>query len=789
MLIRKMLRDLLENKTAYFASLVIIIIGLLIYTSISIVMDNLYAAKYSFYEEARFADGFAVLSGMPKAHVDRLSRVEGILEIEGRIVKDVRVLRLKTDRNVYLRLVSIPEKADYHINMPLLAEGYPKRSGSRDLWLNPAFFETHGFALGDEIHLLAQGRSFTFTIRGTARSPEFVYALRTGREIYPSPQTFGIAFVPYHIMETLFGEHDRVNDLVFLLRPGYSYEDIEESLERRLLPYGLISLFPREDQISHSLLAMELEGLETSSTAMPLVFLSVAGIILYILLKRMIDQQRGQIGTLKAFGYTNMELFLHYISYSLFLGLLGGVVGGLLGVWLSFSFTEMYAMFFELPMLGEFTSYLYLYVGYGILLSLAICTLAGYYGCRAALKLRPAEAMRPAAPPPGKRTLVERFKPLWKLLSVQAKMATRNAFRYKKRSAFTIIGVIFAFGLMAVTWYFNTITDVLLFDQLEKVQTHDLKLSFTGPVTFGKAMGELNRFPEIGRIEHMLEVPATLKHPWTEQDEDTVILGLAQNASLYNLFNKEGERVLPPREGLLLSQRLADQLDVRAGSVLVLESYLLKDPITVDVAGIIVQNVGSNAYMEINALSNLLGFKPTATSALLTIEDEDIELLRNHYRESDLVVSMDSRTELLASFEEMMASFGFMQYIMALFGFIIAFAIIYTSSIVSLSERKRELATLKVIGMTRNEVLRVIAYEQWLVGIFGMLAGIPFTLFLVHSMSNAISSDIFSIPVIVEAPMFIIGALGTALSIMAAQLTVARRIGKLSLVEVLKERD
>jgi len=789
MLIRKMLRDLMENKTAYFASLIIIVIGLLVYTSISIVMDNLYAAKFSFYEEARFADGFATLSGMPKSNVDRLSRVEGILEVEGRLVKDVRVLRLQSDRNIYLRLVSLPDKTDSHINMPLLAQGYPKRSGSRDIWLNPAFFEAQGFEIGDEIHILAEGRSYAFTIRATARSPEFIYALRTGREIYPSPETFGIAFLPYGIMESLFEEHDRINDLVFLLRPGYTYEDVEDTLERRLVPYGLISLFPRENQVSHSLLTTELQGLESSSTAMPLVFLSVAGIILYILLKRMIDQQRGQIGTLKAFGYTNTELFLHYLSYSLFLGLIGGVAGGLLGIWLSFSFTEMYAVFFELPMLGDFGLNIYLYVLYGILLSLAICSFAGYFGCRAALKLKPAEAMRPAAPPPGKRTLIERFKLFWNLLSVQAKMAVRNAFRYKKRSVFTMIGVTFAFGLMAVTWYFNEITDVLLFEQLEVVQTHDLKISFMRPVSFGYMTGEINRFPEIGRIEPMLEVPVTLEHPWTEHDEDTVILGLVRNSTLYNLFTKTGERALPPKEGLLLSERLARQLDAEEGSMLILESHMIADPITVEVAGVISQYVGSNAYMEIEALSHILGYQVTATSALLTIEEEDIGLLRDHYRESDKVASMDSRSELLASFEEIMASFGFMQYIMALFGFIIAFAIIYTSSIVSLSERKRELATLKVIGMTRNEVLKVIAYEQWLVGVFGMLTGIPFSISLVHGMSNAVSSDIFSIPVIVEAPMFIMGALGTAFSIIVAQLTIARRIGRLSLVEVLKERE
>jgi putative ABC transport system permease protein len=136
-----------------------------------------------------------------------------------------------------------------------------------------------------------------------------------------------------------------------------------------------------------------------------------------------------------------------------------------------------------------------------------------------------------------------------------------------------------------------------------------------------------------------------------------------------------------------------------------------------------------------------------------------------------------------------MQSFGSMQYIFAVFGFIIGFAIIYNSSIVSLSERQRELASLRVMGMTSGEVLQVLTFEQWLLSFSGMLAGIPFTIILMHTLSRAMGSELFSIPVIVEADMFIVALAGTVFSILAAQWMLSRRVRRLSLLDVLKERD
>jgi len=788
MLKRKMLRDLMENKLAYLACLVIIVIGLTTYTSISIVMENLYRAKDNFYADARFADGFARVSGMPAAHLDRLARIEGIGEIEGRQVKDVRVLGLDGERNVHLRLVSlpfIPGEYERPINAPLLVDGSPLNEEGRELWLSPDFFAARELKLGGEISLLVEGRAVIFTVAGTAQSPEFVYALRTAQEMFPMPETFGIAYLPASTMKTLFREQDRVNDLVFLLEPGYTYAAVEEKLRPRLEPYGLISIFSREDQVSHAILTMELQGLEGSATAMPLLFLSIAGIILYTLLKRMVEQQRGQIGTLKAFGYTNGELILHYLSHALLLGLVGGVVGGLSGIWLSFSFTEMYAQFYQLPGLGRELSYGYLWRG--MLLSLVFCALAGYFGCRPSLRLQPAEAMRPAAPPPGRRTWLELWTFYWFLLTVQGKMATRNLFRSRQRSAFTLIGVMFAFSMMATTWYFRAITDFLIFDQFTRVRTHDLQVAFSRPLSLPEVERELKAFPGIKRLEPMLEVPATLKHRW--QEEDTIILGLPRDAYLYNILTDTGQRVDPPTGGVVLAEYLAAQLRAPPGTELILESYWLEDPVRVAVVGVIPQHIGTNAYMEIHALNGLLGRGSLATAALLAMDETYIPLLQERYRETEAVASMEASEALLDKVRELMQSFGSMQYIFAVFGFIIGFAIIYNSSIVSLSERQRELASLRVMGMTSGEVLQVLTFEQWLLSCAGMLAGIPFTIILMHTLSRAMGSELFSIPVIVEVDMFIVALAGTVFSILAAQWMLSRRVRRLSLLDVLKERD
>lgn len=786
MLWRKLRRDLYENKAAYIACVIVIAIGLMVFTFSAIVLENLHAAKNDFYRDYGFADGFARVRSIPDSEVERLRQVEGVADIEGRLVKDVRILLPDREESIYLRLVSIRAGERLAISRAQLLEGDEPDGRSRDLLLAPDFFAANELHVGDTLPVIAAGQIVELRIAGVGQSPEFVYALRSAQDIYPNPETFGIAHVPLAVMRSIFREGDQFNDLVFSLEPGYTYEDVEARLKPRLEKYGLESLYPKNDQVSEVILNQELEQMESMVTTLPVLFLFVAAVILYILIKRMVEQQRGQIGTLKAFGYSSREILIHYISYAVIIGIAGGILGGLTGIWISFPMTDVYRDFFSLPGLESQFSMKYMFVG--ILMATAFSLAAGYFASTDILKLQPAEAMRPQAPPKGGKTWMEQWKPYWNSLNVQGKMATRNLFRNKARSFFTMLGITFAFAMIATTWYFQSIADVMIIDQFVKVQTHSAKVVFTMPLARDSAVREIARFPGTNLVEPILEAPAILRYTWHEKG--TVIIGLSGDSQMYNILTDTGEKLAPPTNGILLSSRLADSLDVRPGSLIEIDSYYAGGKtVHAEVVGVVPQYLGLNAFMEIDALSALFNQGKMATGVLVDLDHQNISALKDKYQDSERIAVVEDRGALLKTFNELMESYGFMIYILALFALITGFAVVYNSSIVSLSERKRELASLRVMGMSPGEVLQILTFEQWFISFFAMITGIPLTVLLIKGMAESLDNDMFSFPVRVEFFPFIMAILGTAFFVVIAQWSISNKIHKLSMVEVLKERD
>ncbi|MBS3983647.1 MAG: ABC transporter permease [Dethiobacter sp.] len=786
MLWRKMVRDVLESKAAYLACLVVISIGLMVYTSLNLTADNLWQAKENFYREYGFPDGFATVKGIPEAEIRRLAAMPGIDQLEGRIVQDVRVIFPGREESTFLRLVTVGTGQEKAMSKVKLLAGLPLDPHQPGIWVDPQFLAANELKIGEEIPVIIGGRKVFLEIRGQAQSPEFVYPMRNAQDLFPDPRSFGIAYLPLPVMRSLAGEGAQINQLIFQLKPGFSYQDVESWIEPRLERFGLLALYPAKDQVSNFILNQELSSTEATANTMPLLFLAVGAVILYILLKRIIEQQRGQIGTLRSFGYSSREIQAHYLSYPLIIGLVGGLLGSLSGLWLSFPMTAMYQAFFHLPGLqGNFSLD---YVLLALLLSVGFALLAGYFGSRQAMLLSPAEAMRPPAPPSGRHISLERWHWFWRSLTVQGKMATRNLFRHRQRSLFTFVGITFCFSMIAVTGYFNNIISVMIFDQMTKVQTHDIKITFAAPLSATGTRRELLKLPGIKRVETLLEVPATLKHGWRERE--TVIIGLGRDAELFNLLGEDGRRVLLPERGLILSSQLAEALGAKEGTIITLESALLRgDSISLPVYTIIPQYMGINAYMDKEALSRVLGQGELATSALLVAEEKALPLITEKYREASQVATMENRSQLLENFNEMMATYGFTIWILAVFAFITGFAVIYSFSIVALAERKRELASLRVLGMTPGEVLQILTFEQWLLALAAMLAGIPLTLQLISLMAQAMGSDLFTLPLIFEPNSFVIAAVGTACFILLAQWTLLRQIRRFSLVEALKERD
>lgn len=788
MLVRKMLRDLWENKGAYLACIMIIIIGLMIFTTYSKVLDNLIMAQEKFYQAQNFAEGFIEVEEMPYDRVAQLGKIKGVDLVQGRVVQDVRVLLPDRKENIYLRLVSLDTSQDKILNDVMLIEGSPLEERETNIWVDNNFFAANKLELNQEIEVIAGGKKQDLRVVGTGRSPEFVYAMRTASDLFPTPQTFGIAFMPLEAMKNLFSEGGSINNIVFTLKPGAHYEQVEEELKQELSKYGLKSIFPRKNQLSHLLLSEELKGLKAVSKSLPTLFLGIAAMILYITLKRMVERQRGQIGILKAFGYTRREIMLHYLSYAVFVGSIGGFLGSVAGTALSYPMTTMYQMFFNMPGLEGSVSFSSMIAGTAF--SLLFSLFAGYRGAKSALDLEPAEAMRPVAPLIGREVLLEKVVFLWNMLTVQGRMAVRNISRHPGRTVFMFLGIMFTFSLLSLPWTLKQLSDKMLFEQYEKVQTYDIKIPLAFPFKQAEAERELRRYPGVWVLESLCEVPVTLKNNWRQKD--VILLGIVQDSQLYHILDKEGTEVRPPREGILLSERLARLLDAGPGAKIKLTSKMLKDPdknVDIVVSGVIPQVMGINAYMELAAAQELLGQGPIVTSLLLGMDERQIPSLREAYRNVGTINGIEDRIEMLEQSKALMASFNAAIVVMVFFGMITGFAIVYNASLVTLSERSRDLATMLVLGMTDREVLSVVTFEQWLIGICGMLAGVPLTKLLLIGLAQSFSNDIYTMPSTTSSFSFLIALVFTVASVWLAQQIAARKIRSFDLVEVLKDRE
>ncbi|RQD75767.1 MAG: FtsX-like permease family protein [Candidatus Syntrophonatronum acetioxidans] len=786
---KKAFRDIIHNKGSYVACLVVTIIGLMAFTSFSISRDNLQVSTDIFYREQSFAHGFIEMESMPQGHLDRILQVEGIQQVSGRIIQEVRVHHPQRRDSVYLELVSLDLADPRRVNDVLLLEGEELTPRRQEAWIDEGFFAANQLSLYDEVKIIAGGRVRDLTLVGVGMSPEYTYALRDEKSIYPDPEAFGIAFLPYRDMEHLFpGMAGRVNSVVFTLEEGADFDLVKDRLEPLLDGYGLQTIYPREDQISHFILKEELDQLDRFATAFPLLFLTIAGIILYIMLKRIVEQQRGQIGVLKAIGYTTREIMYHYLSYAFLMGTFGGLAGGVLGIWGANPLTALLMEFFKVPPVYIDFSLYYLFMG--IILSLAIFLFAGYQGCKLALQLKPAEALRPPAPPSTKKPFLERIGPYWALLTIQGKMATRNIFRNQSRSGFILLGIMLSYAVAAIVWNFNDMIDKLVFYHYEEVEVHDARVTLNWPGDRNSLQRELEGYDNAARVEPLAEVPVTLSHGWRE--EQILVIGVPRGSRLYRILDDQGRKVEPSPDGLILPRRMADKLQVTPGSYLTLESPLSRwedREIRVRVQEVIPQYIGMNGYMEISALERVLEQSPFATSLLVELEEkgeEGVFQLKDHYWESEKIAGIDGREELIGATRELMEAFGAVLYIYVLVGVVMAFAIIYSSSFIILSERSREMASMRVLGMTPGEVFSVITFEQWLLSIFGMLVGIPLAQLIQQSFAQAMSTDIYVIPRDIEPVSLLVGLLITVGSIWIAQRFALKKVEKLSLIEVLK---
>ncbi|MFX1495857.1 MAG: FtsX-like permease family protein, partial [Promethearchaeota archaeon] len=598
---KKLIRDMRKTKGQVIAVCAVIICGIAGFSSVLSTFRNLKLTRDTYYKEYRFADFTIMMEKAPLSSVFKVKSIPGVKEAQGRIVKDVNLDIPGADEPKIGRIISMPQRHPIgQINAIYLKSGrYFSEEVMDEVIMNDLFLKKNSLHIGDRIRASINNKKQSLRIIGTALSPEFVYMIRNSQEFIPSPDRFAVLWVKEKFAEMAFDMSEACNEIVGLAESEDMLDDIADQAEKRLEPYGYFTTVKKKDQLSNSYLSNEIDGLAVTARIWPALFLGIAAIILMIMLSRMVKRERTQIGLLKAYGYSNLVLGLHYIKFALLISTTGGILGFLLGQWMSQGMIHLYVQFFQFPLLR------YRFYFDILFISLAIASLFALSGALAAvvriLKTSPAEAMRPESPSVYKTILLERIRILWQRLSFTWKVILRNIFRYKFRSSVTVLGVVLSTALLLMGYFSSDSMNYLIDHNFNEVQREDMRVSFENERP-KSALREIRHLDDVLSAEALFAYPFTLRSGWRKKD--LLITGLSDRAEMLQLMDIKNNRINVGEEGLILYDQAAKELGVAIGDRVILKPLLgkIKKEKTVKVSNIVVQYLGMGAYMNINAL-------------------------------------------------------------------------------------------------------------------------------------------------------------------------------------------
>jgi putative ABC transport system permease protein len=727
---------------------------------------------------------FGSLKRAPERLADRIRQLPGVAEVALRIVKDVTLDVAGLDEPATGRLISIPERSRPVLNDLVIRRGRWISPGRPDeVIVAEPFAQAHGLVPGDRLVATINGRRRQLDIVGIGLSPEYVYAIAPGA-LMPDDLRFAIIWIGEEALAAAFDLDGAFNDLSLGLRRDASTADVIAGLDELLRPYGGLGAYERSDQTSDWFLSGEIEQLQTIAKVLPTIFLAVAAFLLNLVVSRLIAVEREQIGLLKAFGYGNVAVGWHYLKMVVAMASLGLLVGLAAGAWLGRTLTVFYAEVFRFPFLFYRPS-LATYAG-AALLSLGAAVLGTLSAVRRAVVLPPAEAMIPPPPPVYRRGL-SGFR-LGALIDQPSRMIVRHVVRWPARSALTTLGIAMAVAVMVSSLHWLDAIEHMVEVQFFEMQRQDATVSLVEPQG-GSTLARLAQMPGVMAAEPFRSVPVRFRLGHLERRE--AITGIPAEVSLQRVLDAGGAVVELPEDGLVLSAALADLIGASPGDRVTVEVMEGRRPtLSVEVAAVFDNYLGTPAYMDIRALNRLMLEGPTISGAYLLVDGRDRAALYRQLKDTPAVAAVTLRAAAIGSFRDTMAeTIVFIVTFYISFGGLLAFGVLYNSARIALSERARELASLRVLGFTRFEVSYILLGELLLLTLVALPLGCAIGYLLSWAMSEAMQTELYRVPLLIGHPTYGVSVLAVVVAALASCAIVRWRIDRLDLIEVLKTRE
>lgn len=781
----KLFRDLGQMKGQVIAVALVMACGLAMMIMARSLVVSLETARDNYYASHRFADVFCDLKRAPNSVRKRLAEIPGIASVETRVkgtaILDIPGMEEPADGVV----LSLPDDRPPTLDLLFLRTGrFPELGNHDEVVVSEAFANAHGFLPGDTVDATIYGARQRLRIVGVALSPEFVFESRPGDSV-PDNRRFGVFWMNERELAKALNLDGAFNSVVADVAPGANDRDVMREIDRILAPYGGLVAYNHADHASARVIDDRIRVLRGFAVVFPAIFLSIAAFMTSAVLTRIVRLQREQIAQLKALGYRRVEVGLHYLKFALVIVVIAVTAGSLLGLWMGNGITIIYRRFFRFPALDFYPDWPAILEG---LVASSLTSFLGVVGAvRQAMKLPPAEAMRPEPPAEFKPSVLERIG-LQRLVRPAFRMALRNLERKPWQAFFTTLGLAFATGIPIVPGAIRDGINYLIEFQWSLAQRQDVTLSLIEPSS-ASALSDMAHLPGVLSVEPFRSVATRLR--FRHHERRVGLIGLETNTSLNRLLNANGWPVALPLSGLMISAKLAEILEAKPGDVVRVEVQEGRRPVLETfIAGTITDYAGVGAFMNIDALRRLMREGGTISGAHLAVDATKWNAFLAEVKDSPRIGALAITSAARASFKQTTGQMiGIVQAIYFGFAVIVSFGVVYNGARIALSERSRDLATLRVVGFTRNEVAAVLIGELVFLTLVAIPCGLLIGTELAKIMIAASSTETVRLPLVLTSQTYVTAILIVLISSAVSFAVVGNRIRKLDLLSVLRAYD
>lgn len=765
MLIKKMFRDMKKNWFPFVSILILSYLALFLYTGMSCSNIGIRQLRSEYHKETNLADIW--IYGMDMTD-DICGKIDAISDV------DDSQLRMKlTAESTEGYQIDLYAEKENNITVPYNMDGADFDAGAQQgIWLNSRYAKAHDINVGDMFTIKWNGIEISQEIKGFIMSPEYEY-YKAPEDVEPDFSHMGYAYMSYDSLKEILGDTMPSYNQIVVTIGNANASEVENDITAAI-DDNYSQIFDQSNFNGLTAFDSELSQHDMFAYAFPIIFILIAILTIITTMGRIINNQRIQIGTMKALGIKRHKIIIHYIMFSLVVSAVGCIVGVITGpIVMGPVFNDFMPESYSMPKWGYSYSIKFYIVALAIVV---ICAFASYINCRKLINLNTVEILYARAPKDAKNCLFEKL-PFWKRFKFATKYNLRDMARAKIRSIIVVIGIGCGTILILCALGCNDTMDGMkswMFDDLMKYDS-SIRISTLTPKE------EYTKIAEDEDGELLMSSSVEVR---SDNGKETAKTGLTvpQSDNLYTITDTNKKVCGLKDDEIYITENFAKEHGIKTGDELEIRTSGENEWKKVKVTGLIKNpNNQGIVMLESTLEKNGIDFVPTTIITSKSVDE-------NKYENSDYVISVSSKSDMVKSWESNIEIFDVIIMIFVSFSFVLVFIVLQNAATLSFNERRKEFATLKVMGVKHTDLKKILRAQNLWLTIVGILAGMPFAIYVLRLMFETNGGDVDYIAEITPLT-YIISAIITYIVSLAINTILSRKVRKIDMAESMKATE